>query len=206
VPKPSSRQRWLLPLILLALVVPIAMFTPRLPGDPQLARAIQGLGIPSSPAAWITSFAVRPVVYGVMGVGLVLATWRGRLRGFVAAALLIGLWWYIGEPIKEIVKRPRPTAAFVDVVRPSSGYSFPSTFATTWFSAWLPVAIYAWRSRQRSAGLAVAIGAWLLVVAGAWARIRMGAHWPSDLLMTFAMVWATFSLLEIAVDRLDTTP
>jgi membrane-associated phospholipid phosphatase len=206
VPKPSSRQRWLLPLILLALVVPIAMFTPRLPGDPQLARAIQGLGIPSSPAAWITSFAVRPVVYGVMGVGLVLATWRGRLRGFVAAALLIGLWWYIGEPIKEIVKRPRPTAAFVDVVRPSSGYSFPSTFATTWFSAWLPVAIYSWRSRQRSAGLAVAIGAWLLVVAGAWARIRMGAHWPSDLLMTFAMVWATFSLLEIAVDRLDTTP
>jgi membrane-associated phospholipid phosphatase len=206
VPKPSSRQRWLLPLILLALVVPIAMFTPRLPGDPQLARAVQGLGIPSSLAAWITSFAVRPVVYGVMGVGLALATWRGRLRGFVAAALLIGLWWYIGEPIKEIVKRPRPTAAFVDVVRPSSGYSFPSTFATTWFSAWLPVAIYAWRSRQRSAGLAVAIGAWLLVVAGAWARIRMGAHWPSDLLMTFAMVWATFSLLEIAVDRLDTTP
>jgi membrane-associated phospholipid phosphatase len=206
VPKSTSRQRWLLPLLLLAIVLPLAMLTPRLPGDPQVARAIQGLGIPSSLAAWVTSFAVRPVVFGVMGVGLALATWRGRLRGFVVAALLMGFWWYAGEPLKEVVKRPRPTAAFVEVVRASSGYSFPSTFATTWFSAWLPVAIYAWRSRQRSAGLVVAIAAWLIVVAGAWARIRMGAHWPSDLLMTFAMVWATFALLEVAVDRLDTTP
>jgi len=40
----------------------------------------------------------------------------------------------------------------------------------------------------------------------AWARIRMGAHWPRALLMRFAMVWATFALLEIAVDRLDTNP
>lgn len=182
------------------------MLTPRLPGDPQVARFIQGLGVPSSAAAWITSLAVRPVVFGVMGVGLALATWRGRLRGFVVAALLMGLWWYAGEPLKDVVKRPRPTAEFVEVVRASSGFSFPSTFATTWFSAWLPVAIYAWRSRQRSAGLVLALAAWLLVAAGAWARIRMGAHWPSDLLMTFAMVWATFALLEIVVDRLDTTP
>lgn len=206
MPKPTSRQRWLLPLILIAVVLPIAMLTPRLPGDPQVARVIQGLGIPSALAAWITSLAARPVVYGVLGLGLALATWRGRLRGFVVAALLIGIWWYAGEPLKGVVARPRPTSEFVEVVRPSSGFSFPSTFATTWFSAWLPVAIYAWRSRQRSAGLAVAIVAWLAIVAGAWARVRMGAHWPSDLLMTFALVWATFAVLEIAVDRLDTAP
>lgn len=182
------------------------MLMPRLPGDPQVARAIQGLGIPAAPAAWITSLAVRPVIFGVLGIGLLLATWRGRLRGFVVSALLIGIWWYAGEPLKGVVSRPRPTAEFVEVVRPSSGFSFPSTFATAWFSAWLPVAIYAWRTRQRSAGLAVSLVAWLLVLAGAWARIRMGAHWPSDLLMTFALVYATFAVLEIGVDRLDTAP
>ncbi len=206
VPKTTSRQRWLLPLILIALVLPLAMLTPRLPGDPQVARAIQGLGIPAGPASWITSLAGRPMVYGVLALGLALATWRGRLRGFVTAALLIALWWYAGEPLKHVVERPRPTAEFVDVVRPSSGFSFPSTFATTWFSAWLPVAIYAWRSRQRSAGLAVAIVAWVAVLLGAWARVRMGAHWPSDLVMTFALVWATFAVIEIGVDRLDTAP
>jgi membrane-associated phospholipid phosphatase len=206
VPKSSSRRRWLLPLILIALVLPLAMLTPRLPGDPEVARAIQGLGIPAAPAAWITSLAGRPGLYGVLGLGLVLATWRGRLRGFVVAALLMGFWWYAGEPLKEVVKRPRPTAEFVEVVRQSSGFSFPSTFATTWFSAWLPVAIYAWRSRQRRAGLAIAIAAWVAVLLGGWARIRMGAHWPSDLLMTFGLVWATFAVIELAVDRVDTAP
>ena len=129
VPKTTSRQRWLLPLILIALVLPLAMLTPRWPGDPQVARAIQGLGIPSAPAAWITSLAGRPIVFGVLGLGLVLATWRGRLRGFVVSALLIAIWWYAGEPLKHVVSRPRPTADLVQVVRPSSGFSFPSTFA-----------------------------------------------------------------------------
>ena len=113
--------------------------------------------------------------------------------------VLIAAWWYAGEPLKEVVHRPRPTAEFVEVVRPSSGFSFPSTFATTWFSVWLPVAIYACRTRQRSAGLAVCIAAWVAMLLGGWARIRMGAHWPSDILMTFGLVWATFSLIDMTV-------
>lgn len=206
VPKSSPRSRWLPPLILIVVILPLAMLTPRLPGDPQVARFVQGMGIPAGIAAWITSLVVRPLVYAVLGLGLALATWRGRLRGLVVSALLIGLWWYAGEPLKEVVQRPRPTAAFVDVVRPSSGYSFPSTFATTWFSAWLPAAIYAWRTRQRSGGLILSVVAWTLVVLGGWARVRMGAHWPSDLLMTFGLVWASFAVFELAVDRLDTAP
>ncbi len=133
-----------------------------------------------------------------------IATWRGRLRGLVATAVLMLVWWFGGEPLKEVASRPRPTTAHVEVVRPSSGYSFPSTFATAWFSAWLPVAVYGWRTRQRSGGLALAVLGSVAMLAGAWARIRLGAHWPSDLLMTFALVWATFALIEIGVARLDT--
>lgn len=203
VPKLSSRPRWLLPLIVIALVLPIAMLTSRLPGDPEVARAIQGLGIPAWPAASIASLVLRPALYVVILITLLLSTWRGRLRGLVTAAVLLTLWWYGGEPLKEVVHRPRPTAAFVEVVRASNGFSFPSTFATTWFSAWLPVAIYAWRTRQRSAGMALSIAAWIAVLLGGWARIRMGAHWPSDILMTFALVWATFTLIDMVVGRLD---
>ena len=203
MPKSTSRQPWWLPLLLIAVIVPLAMLTSRLPGDPQITRAVQGLGFPAGPAAWITSLAGQPMVFGVLGLGLALATWRGRLRAFVVTALLMLVWWYAGEPLKHLVQRPRPTADLVEVVRQSSGFSFPSTFATAWFSAWLPVAIYAWRTRQREAGLAVSLVAWLLVLVGAWARIRMGAHWPSDILMTLGLVWATFALLETAVDRID---
>jgi len=203
VPKLSSRPLWLLPLIVIALVLPIAMLTSRLPGDPEVARFVQRLGIPAWPAGAITSLVTRPALYVLIAVGVLLATWRGRLRGLVTAVVLIAAWWYAGEPLKEVVHRPRPTAEFVEVVRPSSGFSFPSTFATTWFSVWLPVAIYAFRTRQRSAGLAVCIAAWVAMLLGGWARIRMGAHWPSDILMTFGLVWATFSLIDMTIARLE---
>jgi membrane-associated phospholipid phosphatase len=188
-----------------AIVLPLAYFTSYLPGDPATARFIQRLGPGPTAAAWITSMVTRPYLFGVLAAGLVLATWRGRLRGLVVTAVLMLVWWYGGEPLKELVTRPRPTAAQVEVVRASSGYSFPSTFATTWFSAWLPVAVYAWRTRQRQGGLALAIVAVLAIVAGMWARVRMGAHWPSDLVMTFALVWATFAVIELLVERLDTS-
>jgi len=203
VPKSSARPGWLWPVLVIALVVPLAYFLPRWPGDPDVARVLQHRLIGPAPAILITSTATRPAVYVLLAVGLLVATWRGRLRGLVTTALLMALWWYGGEPLKEVFHRPRPTAGFVQVVRSSAGYSFPSTFATTWFSAWLPIAVYAWRTRQRQAGTALAIVAGVAILLGAWARIRLGAHWPSDLVMTFALVWATFALIELAVHRLD---
>ena len=204
MPKSSvTGPRWLIPVLVAVAAVALPTFTQWLPGDPAVSRFVQHRGIGPAPAACVTSLATRPAIVAVLAVGLALATWRGRLRGLVATAVLMLFWWYAGEPLKTIVQRPRPTAALVDVVRASSGFSFPSTFATAWYSAWLPVAIYAWRTRQRAGGLVLAITAGVLVALGAWARIRMGAHWPSDLLLTLAMVWSTFALIELAVDRLD---
>ena len=204
MPKSSvTGPRWLIPVLVAVAAVALPTFTQWLPGDPAVSRFVQHMGLGPAPAAFVTSLATRPAIFAVLAVGLALATWRGRLRGLVATAVLMLFWWYAGEPLKTIVQRPRPTAALVDVVRASSGFSFPSTFATAWYSAWLPVAIYAWRTRQRAGGLVLAITAGVLVALGAWARIRMGAHWPSDLLLTLAMVWSTFALIELAVDRLD---
>lgn len=203
MPKIAIPKSWVLPVAIVTGVVLLAMFTPRLPGDPQVQRAVQGLGIPAAPAAFVTSLVSKPTVYVWYAVGLLLATWRGRLRGFVTSALLILLWEYAGEPLKTVVQRPRPTADLVEVVRVSHGYSFPSTFATAWFSAWLPACVYAWRTRRRSAGTAIAIVTGLLIAIGMWARIRMGAHWPSDLLMTLGLVWGTFAIIDLVVDQVD---
>jgi membrane-associated phospholipid phosphatase len=205
VPKSSGRpQGWLLPLLVLVAALLIGYFTPRLPGDPVVARTLQSLGIGPEPAAWITSLVMRPASYVLLAIGLLVATWRGRLRGLVTTVLLMALWWYVGEPLKAVMARARPTPEFVQVVQPASGYAFPSTFATAWFSVWVPVAVYAWRTRQRSAGLAIAIAAGVAIAIGAWARVRLGAHWPSDLLLTLALVWASFALIERIVERVDT--
>lgn len=195
-----------------ALLLPplIAAAVPSFPGEAALARGIQALG-PSADLAWtLTQTIMPPAVWVVIGLGLAGAAWQGGRRGALVAALLITLWWFGGEPLKSVVQRARPTAAVVEVTRPTSGWSFPSTFATTWYSAWLPMAVFAARrarrrrpDTERRAPTLVAAAGGALLLAGAWARVRMGAHWPSDLALTLIMVAGSLSLVEALVDRVD---
>jgi membrane-associated phospholipid phosphatase len=55
---------------------------------------------------------------------------------------------------------------------------------------------------DRRAPTLVAAAGGLLIVSGAWARVRMGAHWPSDLALTLVMVAGAFGLLEALVEAL----
>ncbi|MBA2356248.1 MAG: phosphatase PAP2 family protein [Acidobacteria bacterium] len=200
--KSSKPFPWYIPLLLAVVALALAMLTPRLPGDVEVARSIQRLGIGPGPAATIGSLVARPVLYGLLGVGVLLATWRARVRGLLVTVALMLIWWYAGEPLKILVGRSRPSPSLIEVVTRSSGFSFPSTFATMWYSTWLPVATYAWRSRARPGGTVLAALATCAILAGAWARIRVGAHWPSDLLLTLVLVWAVFALLDGVAARL----
>jgi membrane-associated phospholipid phosphatase len=194
-----------------ALLVPplVAAYVPSCPGEASLARAVQAVG-PSAELAWtLTQSVTPPAVWVLIGLGLAGAAWQGGRRGALVAALLVALWWFGGEPLKSVVQRARPTAAVVEVTRPTSGWSFPSTFATTWYSAWLPMAVFAARRARRRlpptdrrAPTLVAAAGGLLIVSGAWARVRMGAHWPSDLALTLVMVAGAFGLLEALVEAL----
>jgi membrane-associated phospholipid phosphatase len=197
-----------------ALLLPplVAAAVPSFPGEAALARALQALG-PSADLAWtLTQTIMPPAVWVVIGLGLAGAAWQGGRRGALVAALLVALWRFGGEPLKSVVQRARPTAAVVEVTRPTSGWSFPSTFATTWYSAWLPMAVFAARrarrrrpDTERRAPTLVAAAGGALLLAGAWARVRMGAHWPSDLALTLVMVAGSLGLVEALVDTLTRT-
>jgi undecaprenyl-diphosphatase len=182
------------------LVVGIIMaMTPYLPGDVAVARAIQAL---SPGTDWVPVFiytARAPAKFALMAIA-VLGTWR--LAGTRAAAIVLAaivLEQLLGEASKSLFQRPRPSRELVDVMGNPSGFSFPSTFVTLYsvtVGALVLAALRFARGAKRTGVITVGIA--LLVLAGA-ARVVPGAHWPSDVLGTYAIclswLYAAFSFL-----------
>jgi undecaprenyl-diphosphatase len=170
------------------LVVGVTMaVTHSLPGDVAVARAIQAL---SPGTDWVPGFistAYAPAKFALMGMA-VLGTWR--LAGMRAAAVVlvaIVIEQLLGEASKSLFQRPRPSRELIAVMGNPSGFSFPSTFVTLYsvtVGSLVLVALRFTRGAKR-AGVAI-VGIVLLILAGA-ARVVPGAHWPSDVLGTYAI-------------------
>jgi undecaprenyl-diphosphatase len=161
--------------------------TPYLPGDVALARALQAL---SPGTGWVPVFistAYAPAKFILMAIA-VLGTWRlaGRRAAAVVLAAIV-LEQLLGEASKSLAGRPRPSRELVAVMGNPTGFSFPSTFITLYsvtVGALVLTALRAARGAVRT-GI-VTVGIVLLVLAGA-ARVVPGAHWPSDVLGTYAI-------------------
>ena len=116
-----------------------------------------------------------PVVFALVLVGLWL-TWRptNQRAAFLAGiSALVALG--IGQLIGMALPRPRPylTHQVNLLIAPTADTSFPSDHATLGFA----VAVLVWRYNRR-AGIALLFLALVL----AFARIFVGAHYPSDVL------------------------
>jgi undecaprenyl-diphosphatase len=183
------------------LVVGVTMaVTHSLPGDVAVARAIQAL---SPGTDWVPGFistAYAPAKFALIGIA-VLGTWR--LAGIRAAAVVLAaivLEQLLGEASKSLFQRPRPSRELIAVMGTPSGFSFPSTFVTLYSVTVGSLVLVALRFARGAKRVGVVIvGVALLVLAGA-ARVVPGAHWPSDVLGTYAIClsWlnAAFSFLR----------
>jgi membrane-associated phospholipid phosphatase len=74
----------------------------------------------------------------------------------------------------------------------SSGYSFPSIFALTYAATVGYLAILVWHAGAGRMRWAVVLACALLMFIGGSARIVLGAHWPSDVVVSYliGLVWA----------------
>ncbi len=184
---------------LLALGVSILVLTavslePYFASDVSTARAVQAISPGTGWATAVTSLATAPNKYIVMALAVALA-WL--LAGWKGAAMTIGaiaVEQTFGEASKEIAERARPSRDLIAVVGNPSGYSFPSTFTTFIAVTFGTVMLLARRSRAKAAPFVMAVAGSMIVI-GWGARVALGAHWPSDVVLTTVVclvwVWAT---------------
>ena len=145
--------------------------------DYDLFRAINRLAGRSQTvdAIMVGGAKFLPVVFALALVGLWL-TWRARNQ---RAAFLAGISALVALGIGQLIgmafPRPRPYLSHQVnlLIAPTADTSFPSDHATLGFA----VAVLVWRYNRR-AGTALLLLALVLV----FARVFVGAHYPSDVL------------------------
>jgi membrane-associated phospholipid phosphatase len=133
-----------------------------------------------------------------------LAAWNGLalraltlLVGFTAAYVPFLAGWLLW-------RRDRPVEVAAGIATPGALHSFPSGHVVQAVVAFGTLA-YLWASASRSR--AEALLAWLIAVAGVGAvvvaRLRLGAHWPTDIAGGALLGAAWLAVLLIALRRAE---
>ena len=163
------------------------------PGDVAVARWVQSLAPGDLRWAQGVSRAVdfpwillsAAVIFALCWT---LAGWRAAVLSSVCLAgmLALGIW------LSPLVARPRPSPELVRVWRPLSGYSFPSISALGYAATFGFLAVLAAGRSSGKLRLAVMMGCSVLLVLCWAARVALGAHWPSDVLISYflGLLWA----------------
>lgn len=195
----SAAFPFLLAAIVTLLIGAGVWMEPYFAGDVSVTRAIQSAA--PDPGWWarpISSLAGAPAKFYVMVITAVLAYVVAGWRGLALIAACIALEQYGAESTKAIFKRPRPSRELIASTT-GSGYSFPSTTMTFFCVTFGTVAVLAALRRKAPARWPLLAAASAMLVLAAAARVALGAHWPSDVVLTqivcLAWIWAAARLV-----------
>lgn len=186
-------KAWIAVFVLTALVVIGARYLPYFPGDVAMTRFVQWIAPASTGwAQWISSTAKFPwnliLLSLTVGLSWKLARWRGALLALAS----FGGMWVLGIWLGPLVARPRPMPDLVRVAEKLSGYSFPSIFGLTYASTIGFIAVLFVRKASGPLRLSVVLICCVFLLIGWAARVALGAHWPSDVILSYLIgfLWA----------------
>lgn len=174
-----------------------------LPGDAAVTIALQSAFGPSPQwAEWLTNTAKPPLVVATMAVGATLAGLVAGWRGAVTIPLAFGLGWLLDKALRAVIFAPRPATELVAVANASSSSGLPSTFGLVYGSIFGAVLLAAANGRVALATRALAVA---LIIIGAAARVVLGGHWASQMLVSIllglAMALAALALTSFIGPR-----
>jgi undecaprenyl-diphosphatase len=168
-------------------------------GDVRLTRWLQGRDWPgfdqlTDAANW--SARSVPIVLAALVIvaGMVWKRWWAESAVLLLAVVVM----HASYLLKEIIASPRPTPDLVDVTETGGGFGFPGGRAG---NAVLFLGAITWiagrriDSRNLKSVMWLAAGFWIVLTGVA--RIRVGAHWPSDIVG--AWFWTIPALMVIIV-------
>ncbi len=198
---------WIRSLFFLAGGVALGMgcllFQGPLPGDVAITHALQGaLGTAPNWAAFVTSTAKSPMVWGTLLLATALAALCGGWRGAAVPALAFAGVKLLDALLRALVFAPKPSPELVSVVSPSASSGFPSTFGLV-YGALFGAVLFTTGERRDVRIFAIATGVALLV-AGATARIVLGGHWTSQMLASLFLAFSLVLALRQALGRART--
>jgi membrane-associated phospholipid phosphatase len=186
---------WIGLFIIAALVTLAAKYDPYFPGDVTVERWVQSL-LPQNLkwAEGVSRTAEFPWVLLILALVFALSWALAGWRGAIVSAVSFGGMLALGYWLSPAIARPRPSPELVHVYRPLSGYSFPSQFALRYAATFGFLAVLAaWKSSgvMRTTLLIICSG---LLILGWVARVALGAHWPSDVIISYylGLLWAAF--------------
>ena len=171
-----------------------------LPGDLALTRWLQDWLPPDDLAGSLLPYTSRIVWFlavAFLAVTLLRRQWLAALFVFVAG--VTGL--LVGDALKPLVARARPSAELVRVYDLSEGYSFPSTTALLSVVLLGMICYLAGRERPWRPFVVVVLCVWLLLVlASGISRIYVGEHWATDVQGGW-LIGGAWLLILIAIHR-----
>jgi membrane-associated phospholipid phosphatase len=186
---------WIVLLIVVVLLTLATRYYTYFPGDVPVEKWVQSL-VPQN-LNWAGSVSRTAEFPWVLLVLVVIFAFSWVLAGSRAA--IISIFSFVGmlalgNWLGPVIARPRPTPELVRMYRHLLGSSFPSLFALRYASTFGFLAILTTRKSSGVLQTALLIVCGVLLIIGWVARVALGAHWPSDVIISYylGLLWAAF--------------